>query len=72
MTNSVRIDESYFRTVTVDVDRIWSIKSFWKENWKWVMGIVLGIVGFLIKYLFFGERKQSSNCLRVMVTFSRA
>lgn len=57
MTNSVRIDESYFRTVTVDVDRIWSIKSFWKENWKWVMGIVLGIVGFLIKYLFFGEKK---------------
>jgi len=59
----MRLNPTYVRTVMVDVDRVWTLKTFLKDNWKWLMGIVLTVVGFLIKYFFFPGKKAGGEAV---------
>jgi hypothetical protein len=45
---------TYERTVTVEVDRGYSSWVFWKENWKWILGVpaAVAVVIKILKMIF--------------------
>ena len=32
-----------------------TIKGFWLQEWKWIIGTLLGIAGLILAYLRFGK-----------------
>jgi|SRR5882672_7884993 len=48
---------TYERTVTVEVDKGYSFWVFWKENWKWILGIptAVAVIIKIIMMIFKGK-----------------
>jgi hypothetical protein len=64
-TDEYSFKPTYEREINIDVDRRYAIMAFLKENFTAIASatatIVVGAIGFVIKYFFFGGKKESDG-----------